>query len=231
MEAWNACVEAKEDKDFGRVSFANPLDQAPYYAIKVQPGIHHTMGGIKINSAAQVIDTEGNVIAGLFAAGEVTGGVHGNNRLGGNAVADFTIFGRIAGQSAAAFVDGEPVEAEEPVEVEEPAEAAEEPAEEEEAEEPAAETAGAQVYTASASGVFGEPVVVEVEADENGIYSVTVVEHNETEGIGSIAVAELPGKIVEAQSVEIDGVAGATMTSNAIKTAVAETLREAGFAA
>ncbi|MBQ2597124.1 MAG: FAD-binding protein, partial [Oscillospiraceae bacterium] len=69
----------------------------------VQPGIHHTMGGIKINEDAQVIDTEGNVIAGLFAAGEVTGGVHGNNRLGGNAVADFTIFGRIAGTSAADY--------------------------------------------------------------------------------------------------------------------------------
>ena len=103
MEKWNACVEAKEDADFGRVSFANPLDQAPYYAIKVQPGIHHTMGGIKINEDAQVIDTDGNVIAGLFAAGEVTGGVHGNNRLGGNAVADFTIFGRIAGTSAADY--------------------------------------------------------------------------------------------------------------------------------
>lgn len=103
MADWNEKVAAKSDPDFGRVSFANPLDQAPYYAIKVQPGIHHTMGGIKINSAAQVISTEGSVIEGLFAAGEVTGGVHGNNRLGGNAVADFTIFGRIAGQSAADF--------------------------------------------------------------------------------------------------------------------------------
>ncbi len=100
---WNACVEQKSDPEFGRVSFANPLDQAPFYAIKVQPGVHHTMGGIKINDNAQVIDTEGNVIPALFAAGEVTGGVHGNNRLGGNAVADFTIFGRIAGQSASAF--------------------------------------------------------------------------------------------------------------------------------
>ena len=103
MADWNEKVAAKADPDFGRVSFANPLDQAPYYAIKVQPGIHHTMGGIKINSDAQVINTEGSVIEGLFAAGEVTGGVHGNNRLGGNAVADFTIFGRIAGQSAATF--------------------------------------------------------------------------------------------------------------------------------
>ena len=107
MTNWNACVEQKADPEFGRVSFANPLDQAPFYAIKVQPGIHHTMGGIKINDNAQVIDTDGNVIAGLFAAGEVTGGVHGNNRLGGNAVADFTIYGRIAGQNAADLVAGD----------------------------------------------------------------------------------------------------------------------------
>ena len=57
----------------------------------------------KINTAAEVIDTDGNVIPGLFAAGEVTGGVHGSNRLGGNAVADFTVFGLIAGESAAAY--------------------------------------------------------------------------------------------------------------------------------
>ena len=103
LTAWNACVAAGEDPEFGRVSFANPLDQAPYYAIKVQPGIHHTMGGIKIDDNAEVISTSGAVIPGLFAAGEVTGGVHGNNRLGGNAVADFTIYGRIAGQSAADY--------------------------------------------------------------------------------------------------------------------------------
>ena len=107
MTNWNACVEQKSDPEFGRVSFANPLDQAPFYAIKVQPGVHHTMGGIKINDNAQVIDTDGNVIAGIFAAGEVTGGVHGNNRLGGNAVADFTIYGRIAGQNAADLVAGD----------------------------------------------------------------------------------------------------------------------------
>ena len=219
MEKWNACVEAKEDADFNRVSFANPLDQAPYYAIKVQPGIHHTMGGIKIDSAAQVIDTEGNVIPGLFAAGEVTGGVHGNNRLGGNAVADFTIFGRIAGNSAAAYVSGEPA-----------AEATTEEAAEEETEETAEAADGGQVYETSAQGIFSE-VKVRTVADANTIYSVEVIEHGETEGIGSVAAAELPGKIVEAQSVDIDGVAGATMTSNAIKTAVAEALAEAGFAA
>ena len=103
LETWNACVAAQSDPEFGRVSFANPLDQAPFYAIKVQPGVHHTMGGIRIDDAAEVLTVDGKAIPGLYAAGEVTGGVHGNNRLGGNAVADFTIFGRIAGQSAAQY--------------------------------------------------------------------------------------------------------------------------------
>ena len=100
MNTWNSYVAAKNDPDFARVSFANPLDTAPYYAIKVTAGIHHTMGGVKINTSTQVIDVNGNVIPGLFAAGEVTGGVHGANRLGGNAVSDFVVFGRIAGEEA-----------------------------------------------------------------------------------------------------------------------------------
>ena len=209
MEKWNACVEAKEDADFGRVSFANPLDQAPYYAIKVQPGIHHTMGGIKINEDAQVIDTEGNVIAGLFAAGEVTGGVHGNNRLGGNAVADFTIFGRIAGTSAAAYAGGEP-----------------------EVAEPAAETAKpadtAQTLTGSAMGKVG-PVEVEVVTDGDRILSVTVLSHEETPAIGTLAVEQIPDAIVAHQGLDIDAVAGATVTSEAILAAVAAALESGGI--
>lgn len=103
MEKWNACVEAGADEEFGRTSFANPLNTAPYYAIKVGPGVHHTMGGLQINTSAEVLDTNGNAIPGLYAAGEVTGGVHGANRLGGNAVADIVVFGRIAGTSAQAY--------------------------------------------------------------------------------------------------------------------------------
>ena len=101
MNTWNQAVEAKSDAEFNRTSFANPLTTAPYYAIKITPAVHHTMGGIAINPKAEVLNEKGEVISGLFAAGEVTGGVHGANRLGGNAVADFTVFGRIAGQSAA----------------------------------------------------------------------------------------------------------------------------------
>ena len=206
MEKWNACVEAKEDADFGRVSFANPLDQAPYYAIKVQPGVHHTMGGIRINDKAQVLDTEGNVIAGLFAAGEVTGGVHGNNRLGGNAVADFVIFGRIAGNSAAGVEDAAPAEEAAPAEAE----------------------GGIYVpgtYTAEATGMGN--VTVNVTVDESGITAVEIDGPGETPGIGEAAIAPLGEQVMAAQSAEIDGVTGATLTSNAVRTAVAAALAEA----
>ena len=103
MEKWNGYVEAKNDPDFGRTSFANPLNTAPYYAVKVTAGVHHTMGGLKINANTEVLNEKGEVIPGLFAAGEVAGGVHGANRLGGNAVADFTVFGRIAGAAASDY--------------------------------------------------------------------------------------------------------------------------------
>lgn len=103
LDTWNNAVAAGKDDAFGRTSFAEALDTAPYYAIKVAPGVHHTMGGIEINTNAEVLNVDGEIIPGLFAAGEVTGGVHGANRLGGNAVADIVVFGRIAGASAANF--------------------------------------------------------------------------------------------------------------------------------
>ncbi|MDR0389641.1 MAG: flavocytochrome c [Spirochaetaceae bacterium] len=107
LTTWNAAVRAKRDSAFNRTTgMERDLSKAPYYAIKIAPGVHHTMGGVKINTQAQVISTAGNPIPGLFAAGEVTGGIHGNNRIGGNAVADIVIFGRIAGASAARAAKG-----------------------------------------------------------------------------------------------------------------------------
>ena len=105
LSDWNECVKNQRDPEFGRTTGMNAdLTTPPYYAIKIAPGIHHTMGGVKINTKAEVINTEGQPIPGLFAAGEVTGGVHGGNRLGGNAVADIVIFGRIAAQSAFDYI-------------------------------------------------------------------------------------------------------------------------------
>lgn len=107
MTKWNGYVADKKDPDFNRTSFAEALDTAPYYAIKVTAGVHHTMGGVKIDTDTEVLNEQGTAIKNLYAAGEVTGGVHGANRLGGNAVADFTVFGRIAGQKAAANAGAE----------------------------------------------------------------------------------------------------------------------------
>ncbi len=80
------------------------LVTGPFYAIEIAPAIHHTMGGIKINPKTEVLTNSGNAVPGLYAAGEVTGGVHGGNRLGGNAVADICIFGKIAADNALAFI-------------------------------------------------------------------------------------------------------------------------------
>ncbi|MFD3158334.1 flavocytochrome c [Haloimpatiens sp. FM7330] len=101
VKSYNGFVQAKKDTEFQRSNMKTELNKAPYYAVEVGPAVHHTMGGLKINTDAKVITKDGKVVEGLFAAGEVTGGVHGANRLGGNAVADITTFGRIAGKNAA----------------------------------------------------------------------------------------------------------------------------------
>lgn len=104
---YNEYQAAGADPDFGRKGseMPRPIATAPFYAVEVGPAVHHTMGGIKINTKTEVITNSGTVVPGLFAAGEVTGGVHGANRLGGNAVADITVYGKIAGDSAVAYVD------------------------------------------------------------------------------------------------------------------------------
>lgn len=104
VAAYNKAFAAKKDSEFQRQDIPRPVAGPKYYAIWVKPGRHHTMGGVKINTEAQVVSKEGNPIAGFYAAGEVTGGVHGWNRLGGNAITDTVVFGRIAGANAARFV-------------------------------------------------------------------------------------------------------------------------------
>ena len=101
---YNKMVDAKNDPKFGRKLFDKKIEKAPFYATPRAPSIHHTMGGLEINSKAQVLNTKGQVIKGLYAAGEVTGGIHGSNRLGGNATADVLTFGRIAAKSALSAV-------------------------------------------------------------------------------------------------------------------------------
>ena len=104
VDEWNKAVENHKDKEFGRTTgMDREINRGPYYAIHIHPAIHYTMGGIHINTETQVLDTNGNVIKGLYAAGEVSGGLHGNNRIGGNSVAETVIFGRQAGIQMAKF--------------------------------------------------------------------------------------------------------------------------------
>lgn len=89
------------DKDFHHRGGLMDMSEGQYYVIKAVPSTHHTMGGVRINEKAQALTAKGQVIPGLWAAGEVTGVTHGTNRLGGNAYTDIIVFGRIAGEAAA----------------------------------------------------------------------------------------------------------------------------------
>ncbi|MEF3109993.1 flavocytochrome c [Raoultella sp. WB_B2P2-3] len=102
LEGYKHSVERQCDSEFGRTTaLRNPINEGPFHAIRIAPGVHHTMGGVTINSDAAVLNKHQQVIPGAFAAGEVVGGIHGSNRIGGNAVADIIIFGSIAGHHAA----------------------------------------------------------------------------------------------------------------------------------
>lgn len=100
-----SAVATGKDGEFEReTGMEYDLSKAPFYSIQIAPGIHHTMGGLSINTEAQVLNEDSRAISGLYAAGEVVGGVHGSNRLGGKAVADIIVFGRQAGNQATSFV-------------------------------------------------------------------------------------------------------------------------------
>lgn len=104
VDGYNAVVRGEKTDEFGFVAnnkADTQLTSGPWYACKKVPTVHHTMGGLEIDVDTHVLDTEGEVIPGLYAAGEVTGGIHGSNRLGGNAIADCMTYGRKAGEFAA----------------------------------------------------------------------------------------------------------------------------------
>jgi len=104
LARYNNFVIMQKDEDFGRqTALRHPLSEAPFYAIRVAPGVHHTMGGVTIDTTTAVLNSQKQVINGAWACGEVVGGIHGANRIGGNAVADIIIFGILAGGNAAAY--------------------------------------------------------------------------------------------------------------------------------
>ena len=97
---YNQYAKDGKDLEFNKRGKLTPFEaKGPFYIMKAVPAVHHTMGGVKIDENARVINTKGEVIKGLYGAGEVTGDIHGTNRLGSDAIADITVFGRIAGQN------------------------------------------------------------------------------------------------------------------------------------
>lgn len=101
LDAFDAHVDSQEADEFGRILFKKKMNAGPWYVYPRSPAAHHTMGGVNIDLDARALDRDGKVIKGLYAAGEITGVLHGGNRLGGNAIVDFTLYGKIAGTAAA----------------------------------------------------------------------------------------------------------------------------------
>ena len=101
VEAFNAHTKAGDVDEFGRTSWAETIEGPYYVAYQRKPAAHHTMGGVRIDTETHALRADGSIIEGLYCAGEIVGGIHGGNRLGGNAIVDFCVFGRLAGTHAA----------------------------------------------------------------------------------------------------------------------------------
>lgn len=207
------------DEDFGRTAELAPLDTPPYYGCKGVGATSDTAGGLTINTDAEVLNWDDEPIPGLYAAGSTTGGWRGDTYPGcGTSISMACIFGRHAGKNAAAQ-EGSSYEGQ------------------------LADDAGSYLtaddgediqladneYLGEGQGMGGA-VKVKIAVDDGKITAVDVVEQNETEGIGSRAVEALPDEILQAQTYDVDGVAGATVSSDAIKNAVKEAMEQAGLA-
>lgn len=217
LKTYAGYQKAGKDDEFGRESMELPLDQPKYYAALCAPAIHHTMGGVKINVGAEVLKEDGNPIPGLFAAGEVTGGVHGANRLGGNAVTDIVVFGRIAGTSAEDYVSDNGGHTEQEIKAPE-GDASVTPAVEGNYKD--------GTYEGVGKGNNGD-IKVEVTVENGSITSIVLKEHTETEGIYEAAEKGVIADIIKNQVADVDTVSGATNSSKGIIEAVKNALADA----
>lgn len=217
LNTYGSCQAEGKDGDFGRESMELPLNQPKYYAALCAPAIHHTMGGVKINAGTEVLTESGDTIPGLFAAGEVTGGIHGGNRLGGNAVTDIVVFGRVAGSAAEKYVLGNGGNTEAEIKAESGGEAAV----------PTVQGGYKDgVYEGSGKGNNGD-IKVEVTVKDGNIVSIVLKEHGETPGIYEAAEKGVIADMIKNQTAEVDTVAGATNSSKGIKEAVTDALGSA----
>ena len=220
LDTWNNAVATKNDAEFGRTTgMDHDLTKAPYYAIKVAPGVHYTMGGVKINTNTEVLTDDDTVIDGLFAAGEVTGGIHGGNRLGGNAVGDIIVMGRQAGTMASTLAlangslleDGKAVTSPVVFEIKEGATLA---------------LKDGTYQGTSEKGRNGK-VVIEITVKDGKATNITTVQSAETEGFYTSVEEEMFKSFIYNQSIELDAVSGATLSSDAVEEAIVDAVNKA----
>ena len=218
IEEYNGFCEQGRDWAFERPDDLTPLAEPPYYAVKLTHCVVNTQGGAMKNERGEVIGVDGNPIPHLYEAGEF-GDIWPERYQSACNLGGGMIFGRISGRNAAAAKDdnfqGSVMDGAEnyvPQSVTNP---------------PAEMTyeAGENEFIGRGSGKRG-PVVVKVTKSGDGIEAVEVIEQHETQSIAAYALSHVPAAIVEANSVDVDIVAGATFTSTAILTAVTEALGE-----
>ena len=226
IKNYNSFANNGEDYKCGReAQYMRAFDGKKYYAMYMVSGLLNTQGGPKRSANAEVLDTQGNPIPHLYSAGEC-GGITVCMYQGGTNIAECITFGRIAGKNAAAAKDALPTYTVEAVES-----APAQPGDIDDlvGEEETYETADNQ-YIGKAQGMDDE-IVVRVTVDDGKISQVEVLKQNETKGIGVPATEQLPEKFVGLDTEEainaVDGISGATITSNALKQAVVNALLQA----
>lgn len=228
LDDFNFFVEVGKDYAFGRpVDTMRAFEGDALYVMPLRPVLLNTQGGAERNSDAQIVDLAGEPIPHLYSAGEF-GGFTSCLYQGASNVCECFVFGYIAGKNAAAPKDDLPsFDVAEPVEST-PAQVGEET--DIQPEEEYQVNVGSGKHGGAAEGIGGK-VVVSIDLDDAGVITaVTVTEESETEGIGSNAIAEMPQRFIGLSTAEeidaVDGVSGATITSQALRDAVKQA---AGF--
>ena len=232
VNTYNAAVESGKTDEFGRdfsgaptaYSVAvNKIEGDKYYAVPIKALVVMTLGGVTINKDMQVVDESGSPIPGLYAAGEVVGGIWGKFVSGGTGVMGPVAFGRITGRNVVnlELPKGQPVK-EASFVLDKALFEKEKVAKE------SYDMSGIKdgIYEATVDGQSGEMVVQVIVADDK-IAEVTVLSNHETENIAGPALEKVPAAIVENNSPDVDGVTGATLTSERIREAVRQCLEQA----
>ncbi|WP_297818999.1 FAD-binding protein [uncultured Lactobacillus sp.] len=193
------------------------FDQGKLYAIKLAPAVLNTQGGPEHDEQARVLDVNSNPIPHLYSAGEL-GGMCVNRYQGGGNLAECLIFGKIAGENVAQEKASQSVKIENPV-----------PRINDLADGERIDNieVGPDQYVASTEAGIGGKIVVRVTYKDKTIKKVEVLENHETEGIGAVAIKELPEKIVQANSTDVDAVSGASTTTRAVEEAVNKAIKKA----